>query len=761
MEKVTGIVEDIIYQNETNGYTIIGVSTDDGEMTCVGTMFRLSVGEEITMEGDYTTHPIYGKQFSVEQFTSVIPHDKHAFERYLGSGAIKGIGPVLAQKIVETFGDETFRIIEEEPERLEEVKGISMQKAQQIAEVFYNQRAMRQAIIFMQEYQISLTYAVKIYDHYKDKTYQIIRENPYRLAEDIYGIGFKLADSIAKRTGIEEDHPHRIMSAVTFVLNHAAGDGHTYLNKKQLVDKTAELLDIKIDFIDHILLELQMKQSIVVKTVEEDEVVYLDYYHAMEEHCGHKICELLSYEVEAITQVDEQIKIVEKNHDIFLDPIQKEAVYFGAKYPMFVLTGGPGTGKTTTINALIHLFEEVGLSIFLAAPTGRAAKRMTETTGHEAKTIHRLLEINFSGDDRRQSFERNEEYPLECDVLILDETSMLDITLFYHVLKAVPLGCRVILVGDKDQLPSVGPGNVLHDLINQRHYVPTIVLEKIYRQAEKSAIVLNAHKIHQGEMIEYKNKDDFFFIRRKQGQDIVRELITLVKDRLPRYTGVEQAEGIQVLTPMRKGLLGVDQLNVALQEAMNPKDKNKGEKIYRQTVFREGDKVMQIRNNYSLSWKIESGFGIRIDEGVGVFNGDLGTITDINHYSETLKVTFDDLKVVTYEFNQLDELELAYAITIHKSQGSEYPVVIIPLFRGPSMLLSRNLLYTAVTRAKQMVVLVGDDKILKHMIDNNREVHRNATLDRMIEESARLNGLEAIMYDEVGDGGKSAETNFS
>lgn len=744
MEQLIGIVEDVIYRNEDNGYTIIAVSTDAGEKTCVGTMFKISVGEELTMQGSYTTHAIYGKQFVVEQFQSNIPQEKNAFERYLGSGAIKGIGPVLASKIVEKFEEDTFRIIEEEPERLEEVKGISMQKAINIAEIFAAQRAQRSAIIFLQEYQISLTYAIKIYEHYKENTFSIIKENPYKLAEDIFGIGFKLADEIARRTGIREDDPNRIKAAIVYILGQGAADGHVYLKKVDLIQRTTDLLGIAIDYVDQRLMELQIKEQVVVKTLNNEEIVYNARFYQMEEYCAHKLCRLSCYEVDRSKHMESWLKAYEKRNQITLDSIQKEAIEYGLEYPVFVLTGGPGTGKTTTINALIELFEDEDMVIALAAPTGRAAKRMTETTGHEAKTIHRLLEINFSGDETRQSFERNEDYPLECDVLILDETSMLDLTLFYHVLKAVPVGCHLVMVGDKDQLPSVGAGNVLRDLIHTTRFIPTVILEKIYRQAEKSAIVLNAHKIHQGNMIDYKQKDDFFFIKRTNSQHIQKEILTLVKERLPKFTGLDYKEGIQVMSPMRKGLLGVDQLNIALQKVLNPPGKSKAEKVYRNTVFREGDKVMQIRNNYSISWKIVSEFNIQIDEGLGVFNGDMGTIIDINHYSELVKVKFDDLKVVSYEFNQLDELELAYGITVHKSQGSEYPVVIIPLFKGPSMLLSRNLLYTAVTRAKQMVVLVGDEVILKSMIDNNKEINRNSTLHEAIEEAAEIQGVPVL-----------------
>lgn len=735
MEILIGIVEDIIYQNENNGYTIIGVSTDQGEKTCVGTMFHLSIGEEIRMEGNYTTHPIYGAQFSVEQFTTSIPRDKNAFEKYLGSGAIKGIGPVMAAKIVETFQEDTFRIIEEEPERLAEIKGISESKARAIAEVFYEQRSLRQAVIFLQEYQISLTYAIKIYDYYKDRVYKVIRENPYRLAEEINGIGFKLADQIARRSGIAEDAPERLMAGIIYVLNQGIADGHVYLNKEDLRLRTGELLQIDVQYIDVELTELLLKQSITIKAGEVGEIVYLSSLYKMEEYCAHKLCSLAESKVALISDLDRKIKIFEQSYQLKLDEIQREAVKLGTAQPVFVLTGGPGTGKTTSINALIFMYEEEGLSISLAAPTGRAAKRMTETTGKEAKTIHRLLEINFTGADS-QYFERNEDYPLECDVLILDETSMLDLQLLYHVLKAMPLGGRIVFVGDKDQLPSVGAGNVLHDLLKSKDLIPRVVLEKIYRQAEKSAIVLNAHKIHKGEMVEYKNKDDFFFIRRNNSQQIVAEIISLVKTRLPKF--LKSQEGIQILSPMRKGVLGVDQLNQELQKALNPGAPKKGEKVYRHLVFREGDKVMQIKNNYSIPWKIMSRQNVLIDEGMGVFNGDLGIIKDINHFAETVKVEFDDLKLVTYEFTQLEELELAYAITIHKSQGSEYPVVVMPLFRGPSMLLSRNLLYTGVTRAKSMVVLVGEEEILGQMIANNKELTRNSSLDLRIKEAAEV-----------------------
>lgn len=742
MEVLVGIVEDIIYQNENNGYTILGVSTDQGEKTCVGTMFHISIGEEIRMEGNYTTHPIYGAQFSVEQFTTTIPRDKNAFEKYLGSGAIKGIGPVMAAKIVETFQEDTFRIIEEEPERLAQIKGISESKARAVAEVFYEQRSLRQAIIFLQEYQISLTYAVKIYDYYKDRVYQVIRENPYRLAEEINGIGFKLADQIARRSGIAADAPERLMAGIIYVLNQGVADGHVYLAKEEVTSRTRELLQIDLQYIDVELTELVLKQSITIKEGEGGDIVYLTGYYKMEEYCAHKLLRLVESEVAKIHDLDRKIKIFEQTNKLVLDEIQREAVKLGTAHPVFVLTGGPGTGKTTSINALISMYEDEGLSIALAAPTGRAAKRMTETTGHEAKTIHRLLEINFSTGEN-QSFERNEDYPLECDVLIVDETSMLDLQLLFHVLKAMPLGGRIVFVGDKDQLPSVGAGNVLHDLLKSKDYIPRIVLEKIYRQAEKSAIVLNAHRIHLGEMIDYKNKDDFFFIRRTNSQQIVEEIISLVKTRLPKY--LKSSEGIQILSPMRKGVLGVDQLNQELQKALNPSGPKKGEKVFRHMVFREGDKVMQIKNNYSIPWKIMSRQKVLIDEGMGIFNGDLGTITDINHFAETVKVEFDDLKSVAYEFNQLEELELAYAITIHKSQGSEYPVVVMPLFRGPAMLLSRNLLYTGVTRAKHMVVLVGDEDVLAQMIANNKELTRNSSLDLRMKEAAEVLGVNDEM----------------
>ncbi len=744
MEKIIGIVEEIIFQNEQNGYTVMGVSTQEGDITCVGTMFKLSVGEEITVEGTYSNHAVYGKQLNVEHFSTAVPKDKHAFEKYLGSGAIKGIGPVLAGKIVEAFEEDTFRIIEEEPERLEEVKGISMQKAQIIAEKFYEQRSMRQAMLFLQEYQISLTYGMKIYECYKEKTYQIIRENPYRLSEDIYGIGFKLADDIAQRMGMDANNPHRIMSALLYVLNQATLDGHVYLEKGSLLERTQELLNISLEQIDREIKALQLKHSIHVEEHKGDVAVYLSQYYTMEEACAHKICQCLNHKVQPIDNVEKRIASIEMSQNIVLDKVQKEAILDGVQSSFFVLTGGPGTGKTTTINTLIQIFRSEDLIVLLAAPTGRAAKRMTEATGHEASTIHRLLEINYMSEGQRQAFERNEDYPLECDVLIVDEISMLDIHLLFHLLRAIPLGCRVVFVGDKDQLPSVGAGNVLRDLVDVQMVIPTAKLQKIYRQAEKSAIVSNAHKIHQGVMIEYKNKDDFFFIQRQQSQQILQEIISLVKTRLPKFTGLDYQENIQVLTPMRKGMLGVEQLNVELQKALNPPSSNRAEKQFRQTIFREGDKVMQIRNNYHMEWTIKSQFDIVIDEGVGIFNGDLGVIKRINHHAETVCVVFDDLKEVNYGYAQLEELELAYSMTIHKSQGSEYPIVIIPLFKGPTMLLSRNLLYTAVTRARQLVVLVGDVDVLQYMIDNNREINRNSTLSKRIMEVVDFIGLKEL-----------------
>ncbi|PKM94908.1 MAG: ATP-dependent RecD-like DNA helicase [Firmicutes bacterium HGW-Firmicutes-1] len=732
MVVVDGIVEEIIYRNDSNGYTIITVATDSEEITIVGTLFHVAIGERIRASGTYTSHPIYGMQLKVEQFQSFMPEEIAAMERYLASGVIKGIGPSLAKRLIDQFGLDTFKVIEEQTEVLAQVKGISEKKAQEITSVFYEQKKMRQVIIFLQEFGISLTYAIKIYGEYKEKTVETVKNNPYQLAEDIHGIGFKMADSIAFRIGIDRFSAERIMAGIKYILGQSSLDGHLFLEKETLIVQAAALLGVEAESTENALTQLHLKQHLLISSRNGIEIVYLITYYLMEKYIANHLLDLSSFKHPTDKNIENELVEIEKTHEIFLDAKQKKAIIEAMNCGVLVITGGPGTGKTTTINAIIEGFENRGLEVLLAAPTGRAAKRMTETTGKEAKTIHRLLEITFGKDELHQRFERNEEYPLECDVVIIDEASMMDVTLTYHLLKAIVPGTRLILVGDKDQLPSVGPGNILKDIIKSE-FIPTAILDKIFRQAMESDIILNAHKINSGEHFPLKGSNkDFFFIARSNAHHIIDEIVSLVKIRLPKFTGCTSHDGIQILTPMRKGLLGVEHLNGELQRAINPYSKDKKEKEFRKIVFREGDKVMQIRNNYNISWEIVSKYNYTVEEGLGVFNGDVGKIIEVNHYSEKIKVKFDDEKLVEYDFTNLDELELAYAITIHKSQGSEYPVVILPMFSGPPMLLTRNLLYTAVTRAKAYVVVVGMEEVLKKMIDNNREIGRNSTLDQML-----------------------------
>lgn len=734
-EVIEGIIEEIIYQNDNNGYTVCIVALEDDDITCVGTMVGISEGEQVRAVGTYVKHHTYGKQFQIESYQSFIPKDRHAVLRYLSSGAIKGIGPGLAKRIVKKFGDDAFRIIEEEPQTLAAVKGISEKKAQEVAMVFYEQREMRKNIIFLQEYGISLTYAIKIHNRYKERTLDIISNNPYKLAEDIFGIGFKMADDIAMKMGVDRLSIHRIKAGLMFVLNRATTEGHIYMPREELIEKAEGLLNADYEILDRALLEMQIDKSVISKIVDEQVITYnMTYYH-VELNVARKLYDLSGYDYDLPPKTEEEIEAIEKASDIQFDECQRSAIKEGLTNGVLVVTGGPGTGKTTTINTMIDLLEHQGLDVMLAAPTGRAAKRMTEATGRQAQTIHRLLEISFmKEDDRHNQFEKNEENPLECDALIVDEVSMVDVMLMNSLLKALIPGTRLILVGDKDQLPSVGPGNVLKDIIESER-IKVVKLEKVFRQARESAIVMNAHQINKGEHIDLLNrKSDFFFIKRATANGILDEMKTLTKTRLPKFSGCSAFDGIQVLAPMRKGILGVENLNKELQATLNPPHKDKNEREFRNNIFREGDKVMQIKNNYNLAWQIKNDYNFTIDEGLGVFNGDIGKIIEINAYSNKIKVQFEDHKVVEYEYAGLEELELAYAVTIHKSQGSEYPVVVIPLLTGPSMLLIRNLLYTAVTRAKKYVVIAGMDSTIYQMIDNDKEIERYTTLRLRIQE---------------------------
>lgn len=740
-EKIEGYVEHIKYRNEANGYTVLTLETEEGEEVVVGNFALIQEGEYISVSGEYVDHKVHGPQFSMNTYEVKVPEDSVGMERYLGSGAIRGIGPAFAMRIVKKFKGDTFRIIEEEPERLAEIKGISLKKAMDIAVQFNEKQHVRQALMFLSEYGISTHYAMKIYEEYGERLYEIIRENPYKLAEDISGIGFKIADEIAEKAGIRKDSEYRIRSGILYTLMQGIGAGHVYLPKEMLLNKTAQLIGVDPSYIEDHLMELVLDKKLIIKSIDGEEQIYSDQYYFMELSVARMLIDLnLSYPVEE-KELEQQMKEIEEGSRIQLEEKQKEALMLAAKKGLLILTGGPGTGKTTTINALIRYFEKENLTMMLAAPTGRAAKRMQEATGYEASTIHRMLEL--SGEPGAGSrFEKNENNPLETDVIIIDEMSMVDINLMYALLKATIPGTKLILVGDSNQLPSVGPGNVLKDLIRSGQF-PVVELQKIFRQAEQSDIVMNAHRINQGKRIALNNKSrDFFFLERKDAPTITGVLVYLVRDKLPNYVDASPFD-IQVLTPMRKGELGVERLNQVLQHYLNPASSEKQEKESRGTLFREGDKVMQIKNNYKLEWEIRSPKGFVREEGVGVFNGDMGIIREINTFSEKVVVEFDEGKMVEYTYSMLDELELAYAITIHKSQGSEYPAVVMPLFTGPRVLFNRNLLYTAVTRARKCVTIVGMASTVDGMIENNNELKRYTGLcDRLKEMIWREEGIE-------------------
>lgn len=739
-ESITGYIDHIIFRNEDNGYTVMvlkGVSEED-ELTCVGSFPVVTQGASVELEGNFTQHPVYGKQFQAVRLTEKMPEDALAMERYLGSGAIKGIGAALAGRIVRHFGDDTFQIVENEPERLSEVKGISEKKAREIAMQIAEKSDMRKAMMFLQKYGISLNLGAKIYQKYGDSVYSVLQENPYRLADDISGVGFKIADEIAYRIGIHTDSDYRIKSGMVYTLLQATGEGHVYLPKDELFQRAAELLGVDSSYMEKHLVDLAMDRKIVQKEQGDQILIYPAQYYYLELNTARMLRELDIFCPEDEKIVERRIVQIEKETGTVLDEMQKKAVQEAAGHGLLILTGGPGTGKTTTINAIIRYFEGEGAEIRLAAPTGRAAKRMTEATGYEAQTIHRLLELSGMPEDDREGqpihFERNAENPLETDVIIIDEMSMVDIHLIHSLLMAVTAGTRLILVGDENQLPSVGPGNVLRDIIRSGQF-PVVELKKIFRQASESDIVVNAHKINKGEQVEINNKSrDFFFLKRYDADIIIRVVIALIQEKLPKYVEAKPFE-IQVLTPMRKGLLGVERLNQILQRYLNPPDASKKEKEIGQGLFREGDKVMQVRNNYQLEWEIRGRYGIPIEKGVGVFNGDTGIIKTINEFAETAEVEFEDGRWAEYSFKQLDELELAYAVTIHKSQGSEYPAVIIPLLSGPRMLMNRNLLYTAVTRARKCVTVVGSEETFRDMIRNEKQQRRYSSLDQRIQET--------------------------
>ncbi len=749
MATVTGYVEKIKYRNEENGYSVLTVSDGREEYVLVGTFPYITEGEHLEATGRMVEHSIYGEQLAVESYEIKAPEDTLAIERYLGSGAIKGIGAALAKRIVKKFKADTFRIMEEEPERLSEIKGISERMAMDISAQVEEKRDLRQAMLFLQQYGITMNLAVKIYRHYGQRMYSVIQENPYQLADDIQGVGFKIADDIASRVGIFTDSDYRIKSGLFYTLLQAVGNGHTYLPEEELFNNASELLHVAPEHIEKHLMDLQMEQKLVIKEKDEKRIVYPAQFYYMELNTARMLHDLNIKASVPEEKIRERLASIAKGEKLELDVLQEQAVAEAVNSGLLILTGGPGTGKTTTINTIIRYFEQEDMEILLAAPTGRAAKRMAEATGYEARTIHRLLELTGApamangangksaedGVNRIEGmhFERNEENPLDADVVIIDEMSMVDISLMHALLKAVNVGTRLILVGDVNQLPSVGPGNVLRDMIASGKF-PVVKLTKIFRQAAQSDIVMNAHRINAGERVPLEKRSrDFLFIRRDNPSDVIKDMIVLVKDKLPNYVNASVSD-IQIMTPMRKGVLGVEQLNRILQETFNPPAADRPEKESGGTIFRVGDKVMQIKNNYQLEWEIRNRYGIPVDKGEGVFNGDTGIIRQVNTFAETLEVEFDEGRMVEYSFKQLEELELAYAITIHKSQGSEYPAVVIPVYSGPRMLMTRNLIYTAVTRARKCVCLVGSPEMFQFMVNNETEQKRYSGLrDRILE----------------------------
>ncbi|MBR6402752.1 MAG: ATP-dependent RecD-like DNA helicase [Eubacterium sp.] len=753
---VEGYIDKIIYQNEENGYTVFQVETQEGDEIFVGNVPGAAEGMYIQAEGDYVHHPQYDLQFSVSECELSMPDDTEGITRFLGSGIIKGIGEALAKRIVKKFQGDTLRIIEEEPERLAEVRGISENMAERIAVRYSENRSYRNVIMFLSKYGISVKNSMKIYSEFGDEVYNVIRTNPYKIADYVPGIGFKTVDDIAMQAGISSDSEFRVSSAILYILSQSMSFGHMYIPEKMLAEKAYELLTSDMpreDFderIHSILLDMSMNSKVLLKEEDGETICYLYWNYKLELDSARRILELrFDYDTEE-REIEEVIDRVETDAEIELAPEQKNAVKLAVSSGVSVITGGPGTGKTTIINAIIKYFECQAKVALLAAPTGRAAKRITESTGYNAQTIHRLLEFSGEpGDDGSKTvlrFGRNNENPLECDAVIIDEASMVDANLFYALLRAIGEGTSLILVGDTDQLPPVGAGNVLHDIIASDCF-PVTILNKIYRQSDGSSIVENAHKIRNGEHLEINNKSkDFFFIPRMNSADIAAECNELVLTNLPKYLNVSPLD-IEVIAPMRHYELGVEELNKRLQKTINPPSKSKREKEKGNVVFREGDKIMQIKNNYKIEWTVytDKSKGIVSEQGIGVFNGDMGIITEINDFDENVEVTFDDGRVAVYEYNQLDELEHSYAITVHKSQGSEYSAVVLPILSGPPKLLNRNLLYTAVTRAKNMVVIVGNLNKINDMIDNTTEQKRYTGFTKRIQEMAEISEKQEYM----------------
>ena len=751
MSLLIGFVDHFLFRKPENGYTVMSLIPDgfvddeeledEPEIICTGVFPSISEGENIKMEGEFVSHPSYGRQFQMKNYEVIVPKGAAAMQRYLSMGAIKGIGPALAKRIVKTFKEDTFRIMEEEPERLAEIKGISEKMAMKISDQVVEKKDVRDAMLYLADLGLGTTLSMRIYNEYGPKLYDVIRENPYRLVEDIAHLGFKTADDIASQLGVALDSEFRIQSGILYALGNAALNGHTYLPMEELIRESQVVLGVSRDDIQRNINALVLDK----KLVQKEDAIYTFAYYRLEENTAGLLLGLDQRFDETPAVMEKTIGEIEREEQMDFDEVQKEAIMQAASRGVFVLTGGPGTGKTTTIKGIIRYFEKNGMEVFLAAPTGRASKRMSEATKREAKTIHRLLEVNGGTEEedvrkpKRGMFERNEDNPLEADVVIIDEMSMVDISLMHALLRAIPYGCRLILVGDTNQLPSVGPGNVLADIIAS-HMFRTVELKKIFRQEDTSDIVLSAHQIQEGIIPKIDNDSkDFFLMDRREAGHIITITKKLVADNMPRYVQATPFE-VQVLTPMKKGTVGVENLNKELQEYLNPKKKGTKEYVFGDgKLLRTGDKVMQMKNNYQLEWKQVGKYGLTINSGTGVFNGDVGILKDINEFASFMTIEFEDGKIVEYPFKNQEELELAYAITIHKSQGSEYPAVVIPLMRGPELLMNRNLIYTAITRAQKCVVMVGQPQVFMEMIQNTKQTVRYSGLEYRLREKEKMN----------------------
>lgn len=728
---IEGIIESIKYRNDENGYTVFTVIEDedaDDEYICVGYLPSVTRGENVCITGSVVVHPTYGEQLQVESCVQTVPSSEKGIERYLASGIIKGIGKVTARNIVKKFGTDTFNVISETPEKLAEIRGINESRAMKIGEAFHEQTELRSVVMFLQQYGVTTSNALKIYKKYKGSTITVVQKNPYALADEVFGIGFTTADKIAYNMGIAPDSEYRIEAGVQYVLTLALNDGSVYLPMQMLLEKASALLRIQSEIIANLMTKLHIDNRIYIERREDEVRVYLNFSYYNESYTAKKLIELSHFKPDSNINYDAEIDCIEAYNSMTFADEQRRAIKEAMTNGVMVITGGPGTGKTTIINAIIYLLKLQDMKVELAAPTGKAAKRMSIATGENAQTIHRLLGLNYLDEgSRKQSFEHDEDNPIEADVIIVDESSMIDMVLMTSLLKAVVAGTRLVIVGDADQLPSVGAGNVLKDIIASG-VVPVIRLKEIFRQARESAIIMNAHRINNGEMpVMEKDSKDFFFMRSTNQDKLIETVVSLVTTRLPKYLGCDGLKDIQLLTPMRKSPIGVEGFNKVLQACLNPPAKGKFEKNHGSKIFRMGDKVMQIKNNYDIAWKIVRN-GKIVDDGLGIYNGDEGIIVFIDNVNEYMEVLFDGEKTVIYDFTQLDELELSYAVTIHKSQGSEYKAVIIPVHSGPPMLLTRNLIYTAVTRARELVVLIGIPETLKRMIDNNHESERYTAL---------------------------------